>query len=123
MKAIPMAPTTYAYTRHMRSVAREGTMGEVAVVALPCAWIYYVIGQHLLRNGEPHRTHPYREWVIRYGSPEFAEVACWMRDLVDRCAKNAGRAEKARMEEAFVSSSRYELVFWEMAWQEERWPV
>jgi len=27
------------------------------------------------------------------------------------------------MEEAFVISSRYDWVFWEMAWNEEKWPV
>ena len=31
--------------------------------------------------------------------------------------------EKKRMEEAFVISSRYEWMFWEMAWNEEKWPV
>jgi thiaminase/transcriptional activator TenA len=28
-----------------------------------------------------------------------------------------------RMEDAFVISSRYEWMFWEMAWNEEAWPV
>jgi thiaminase/transcriptional activator TenA len=27
------------------------------------------------------------------------------------------------MEESFVISSRYEWMFWEMAWTEEQWPV
>ena len=31
--------------------------------------------------------------------------------------------EKARLEQAFVISSRYEWMFWEMAWNEESWPV
>ena len=25
------------------------------------------------------------------------------------------------MEDAFITSSRYELLFWEMAWRQERW--
>ncbi|MCH8039258.1 MAG: thiaminase II [Nitrospinae bacterium] len=123
MRSTPLAPTNFAYTRHMRSVAQQGTLCELTVVALPCAWVYCVIGQHLLKRGEPRPKHPYREWLLMYGSPEFAEVTRWMRALIDREAKSAGKAEKARMIEAFLISSRYEWMFWDMAWREERWPV
>jgi thiaminase (transcriptional activator TenA) len=123
MTRVPMAPTNYAYTRHMLSVAHSGSAAEITVVALPCAWIYCVVGRHLLKNGPPRKNHPYREWLMLYASPEFAEVQQWMRKMVDQWAKAAGRAEQRRMEEAFVTSSRYEWMFWDMAWNEEEWPV
>lgn len=123
MSSVPMAPTNYAYTRHMLAVAASGTAAEITVVALPCAWIYCVVGHHLLKHGAPHKKHPYRDWLMLYASPEFAEVQQWMRKKVDQWAKNAGKEEKRRMEEAFVISSRYEWMFWEMAWNEEEWPV
>ncbi|MDE3119770.1 MAG: thiaminase II, partial [Nitrospirota bacterium] len=44
MTSVPMAPTNYAYTRHMLSVAATGSAAEITVVALPCAWIYCVVG-------------------------------------------------------------------------------
>ena len=123
MRSTPLSPTNYAYCRHMRSVAQTGTLGEITVVALPCAWVYCEVGQHLLRKGPPKPSHPYRKWLELYGSPEFANLAKWMRNVVNQCAKVAGKAEKARMEEAFLISSRYEWMFWDMAWREERWPV
>jgi thiaminase/transcriptional activator TenA len=123
MAAVPMAPTNYAYTRHMLQVAENGSAVEATVVALPCAWIYCVVGQHLLRNGPPAKSHPYRDWLMLYASPEFAEVGRWMREKVDAWAKNTGDAERARMENAFLISSRYEWMFWEMAWNEEAWPI
>ncbi|CAI4031085.1 Aminopyrimidine aminohydrolase [Nitrospira tepida] len=123
MTSVPMAPTNYAYTRHMLAVAAAGSACEIAVVALPCAWIYCVVGQHLLKQGPPKKSHPYRNWLMLYASPEFAEVQRWMRAKVDQWAKTAGREERRRMEEAFVISSRYEWMFWEMAWTEEEWPV
>ena len=100
-----------------------GLAAEVIVVALPCAWIYCVVGQHLLRKGPPPRTHPYRDWLMLYASPEFAEVQRWMRKKVDQWARTAGKEENRRMEDSFVISSRYEWMFWEMAWNEEQWPV
>ena len=123
MTAVPMAPTTYAYTRHMLTVAASGTAAEIMVVALPCAWIYCVLGQHLLKHGPPKENHPYRDWLMLYASPEFAEVQQWMRKKVDLWAKTAGRDEKRRMEQSFVISSQYEWMFWEMAGNEEEWPV
>ncbi len=123
MRTTPLSPTNYAYCRHMRSVAQTGTLAELTVVALPCAWVYCVVGQHLLRKGPPSPKHPYRDWLLLYGSPEFAEVTQWMRALVDREAKTAGKTEKARMVESFLTSSRYEWMFWDMAWREEQWPV
>jgi thiaminase/transcriptional activator TenA len=123
MRSTPLAPTNHAYCRHMRSVAQTGTLGEITVVALPCAWVYCEVGQHLLRKGTPKSSHPYQDWLQLYASPEFAEVARWMREVVDRCAKTAGMAEKIRMKEAFMISSRYEWMFWDMAWKEEQWPI
>jgi thiaminase/transcriptional activator TenA len=123
MAAVPMAPTNYAYTRHMLHTAETGSALEATVVALPCAWIYCVVGQHLLRKGPPRKSHPYRDWLMLYASPEFAEVGRWMRERVDAWSKLATAAERARMEQAFLISSRYEWMFWEMAWKEEAWPI
>jgi len=123
MTSVPMAPTNFAYTRHMLAVAATGSACEITVVALPCAWIYCVVGKHLLRKGPPPKGHPYRNWLMLYASPEFAEVQKWMRKKVDQWAKEASRTEKARMEETFIISSRYEWMFWDMAFSEEEWPV
>jgi thiaminase/transcriptional activator TenA len=123
MTSVPMAPTNYAYTRHMLAVAQAGTAAEITVVALPCAWIYCVVGRHLLKKGPPRKGHPYRDWLMLYASPEFAEVQRWMRRKVDEWVQRAGQEEKRRMEQAFLISSRYEWMFWEMAWKEEQWPV
>jgi len=123
MTSVPMAPTNYAYTRHMLAVAAAGTAAEITVVALPCAWVYCVVGQHLLRKGPPAKNHPYRDWLMLYASPEFAEVQIWMRKKVDQWAKTAGKEELRRMEDSFIISSRYEWMFWDMAWNEETWPV
>lgn len=123
MQSVRMAPTNFAYTRHMLAVAATGSVCEITVAALPCAWIYCVVGKHLLRKGPPPKDHPFRDWLMLYASPEFAEVQKWMRKKVDQWAKTSGVDEKKRMEETFLISSRYEWMFWDMAWGEEEWPV
>ena len=39
MTSVPMAPTNYAYTRHLLAIAQSGSSVESTVAALPCAWI------------------------------------------------------------------------------------
>jgi thiaminase/transcriptional activator TenA len=58
-----------------------------------------------------------------YASEEFAELAAWCRGLLDRVAEGLPESELSRIEETFVTSSRYEYLFWEMAWNQEAWPV
>jgi len=123
MAAVPMAPTNYAYTRHLLHVAETGSQGEITAASLPCAWIYCEVGSHLLGKGAPPDHHPYKNWLGLYASPEFAEVARWMREKVNAWAKNAGDEERQRMASHFVIGTRYEYMFWEMAWREEKWPI
>ncbi len=57
----------------MLAVAQGGTT-EIAVVALPCAWIYGVVGKHFLKNGPPACQTSYRDWLMllpRALTPEF----------------------------------------------------
>lgn len=45
------------------------------------------------------------------------------RSLVDAAPREAGDTQLRHMEEAFLTSSRYEYMFWEMAYRQETWPV
>jgi thiaminase/transcriptional activator TenA len=118
----PMAPTTRAYTDFLIRVAATGDFAELAAALLPCMWGFAEIGQALQSRGLPAEPR-YARWIEMYADPAFAALARWCRDLVDRLGAEAGEAGRRRMTEAFVTSSRYELAFWEMAWRRETWPV
>ena len=117
------SPTTWAYTRHMINTAHQGTVGEIATVILPCAWGYCEIGQRLYKQGVPESQPLYARWIETYNSPEFEELAAWLRGFVDRRAIGAAKAELEAMERAFTLSSQYEYMFWDAAWNMETWPV
>lgn len=65
----------------------------------------------------------YARWIGMYASDEFAELAAWLRDFAYRTASSASEDAVRRMEEAFVTSSRYEYMFWDAAYLKEEWPV
>ena len=117
------SPTTHAYTRHLVQTAYSGRAGDIAAAILPCSWGYCEIGQMLFRQGPPPDQPLYAKWIEMYNSPELAELAEWLRSFVDRTARASSSGEVARMEEIFLTSSRYEYMFWDAAYQLEEWPV
>ena len=123
LEATKPAPTTQAYTDFLVRTAYDGSFGELACALLPCMWGYCEIGQRLLRQGKPQYQPLYAEWIDMYSSSAFQELADWLRGLVDGLAEGASDQELRRMEQAYITSIRYEYGFWEMAWRLEEWTV
>jgi thiaminase (transcriptional activator TenA) len=115
-----VAPTTYAYTRHLVRVAALADLPEIVAALLPCQWGYCEIGQMLASRGKPANVPFYGQWIDMYASPEFAALAAWIRDLLDTYD---GAVDEKRLTDTFYASARYEYLFLEMAYRMEHWPV
>ena len=116
------APATRAYTDFLMRVAAIGDFTELAAALLPCMWSFSEIGQRLATRSTPGDKR-YGRWIAMYSSKEFAELAEWCRELLDRLAAGLPERELKKLEEAFLTSSRYEWLFWDMGWKMARWPV
>jgi thiaminase/transcriptional activator TenA len=46
-----------------------------------------------------------------------------LRTLFDEALGDLGGMQRVRLQEIFDTSSRWEYLFWEMAWKIETWPV
>ena len=116
------APTTQGYTDFLLRVAGMGDFAELVAALLPCMWGFCEIWQRLAGQLRPSDER-YARWIDTYAAPEFAEVARWCRDLLDRLADGLPERDLWRLEEAFVTSSRFEWRFCDMAWKRESWQV
>ena len=123
LEAATAAPTTVAYTSFLLKTAYQGSFAELVAALLPCQWGYWDIGDHLSRRGEPAHAPLYCQWIRMYSSEEFAGLARHIRSLADGIAAGAGAAQKADMAEAYRTSLRFELGFWDMAQTLEGWRV
>ena len=113
------SPTNTAYINHMLKTAALHGLGPTAAALLPCPWIY-----HELKNAIGQSEHPlYGQWTSFYVAGLLQESVDAWRGFVDASAREAGQRELDAMREAFLISSRYEYLFWEMAYNEEQWPV
>ncbi len=115
------APTTLAYSSYLLRVATLGDYPEVLGAVLPCYWIYAEVGGTLVERGSPDPR--YQTWIDTYGGEEFAESVRSVLDLTESVCEGLDKSRKAAVTERFVTTSRYEWMFWDAAWRLEEWPV
>jgi len=116
-----LGPTGYAYTRHLLSVGALGTQAEMAIALLPCSVTYAEIGKSLAASPAPNAPH-YENWIRTYASGEYQEIVRRLISIADGLEKRVSGDERTRCREHFLISSRYEYLFWEMAYRGEAWP-
>lgn len=114
------APTCQGYTDFLLRTATVGDFAELMGGLLPCMWGYGEIGARLAAKGLPDEDR-YARWIEMYASDEFQQLGAWCREATDAVCDGLPPAMLARVEDAFLTSSRYELAFWQMAWTRETW--
>ena len=122
LEATEPSPTTRAYTDFLVRTAATGTFGDLVAALLPCMWGFNETGLRLAEDGLPDDDR-YATWIEMYSGDEFTELAEWCKDLMDDVAADSTEADRERYRELFLTSARYEYLFWDAAWREEEWPV
>nr|MDD6335186.1 thiaminase II [bacterium] len=106
-----------SYTHYMLSVAYAGGPMDIVAAILACSWSYAEIGQALAALPGA-AGHPfYGEWIRGYASDEYAATNQALIELMDKLAADVTPEQLVRLTEIFVTCSRYELGFWDMAWE------
>lgn len=117
-------PMNLAYTRYMLNVAQNGALEELISALLPCMWSYWEISKELVKKYPSASTHPYYgEWVSMYASDKFGSLALWLIELLDELTEGKPEWELAILEEHFLTTSRFEYMFWDMVYKGGEWPV
>jgi thiaminase (transcriptional activator TenA) len=117
----PPAPTNLAYTSYLLAVAYGGKFHETIAGLLPCYWIYWEVGKALEHMGSPEPS--FQRWIGTYASADFGAVVGAVLDATDTVAGQILESERESMRRHFVTTSRYEWMFWDMAYRREGWPV
>jgi thiaminase/transcriptional activator TenA len=119
--ATPLAPTNVAYTSYLLGVAYGAPFHEAVAAVLPCYWIYWEVGKALERSGSPDPL--YARWIGTYASAEFGGIVEAVLECADAIARDREPAELEAMRRHFITTSRYEWMFWDMGLRREAWPV
>ena len=119
--AVPVAPTTRAYTSYLLAIAYGGTFAEGLGGVLPCYWIYAEVGAELVKRGSPDPR--YQRWINTYADDEYQTVVAEVLALADEVGPTLSTADEASARAHFATTARYEWMFWDAAWRHEAWPV
>jgi thiaminase/transcriptional activator TenA len=113
------APTNLAYQNHMEVAMRVDGMACGVAALLPCPRIYHEVGLIL---SEPE--HPvFKIWQSTYSEGLLEESTRAWSELMDDLARDSGPDLREKMTAAYLTSSRYEHMFWTMAYNLEQWPA
>ena len=107
-----------SYTAYMLQVGYEEGAPEIAVSILSCALSYEHIARRILELHPGADRHPfYGEWVDGYACPEYHEANQELIRLTERLCAGMNETQLAHLEDIFETCSRYEMSFWDMAWE------
>jgi thiaminase (transcriptional activator TenA) len=113
-----MAPTTYAYTRHLLDAAGRHDLATGLAAVLPCQWSYGEIAAGLVAT--PPADPVYADWIALFAGDGYDELVQASTALLDRHADPGDEVGMAALAAAFDRSTRYELAFWDMAYTRGR---
>ena len=76
-----------------------------------------------MREGTTGAASMYAGWTEAYASKGFADLAEMMVEMLASLADELSAFQASAAEASFLASSRYEYLYWEMAWQLSSWPI
>jgi len=112
--------TTHAYIQFLLATAQNASYEE-AYTVLYAAEKAYHDSWRVVRDGLD-RASPWWPFVENWAGPTFAAYVSYLQTELDKLAREAGPERLHRMVEAFETTVRYEVAFWEMAMTGENWP-
>ncbi|MGH3391904.1 MAG: thiaminase II, partial [Actinomadura sp.] len=65
----------------------------------------------------------YQRWIHTYGGAEFKQIVDEVLTVADRHGGTLGPAERTLARRKFEAAARYEWLFWDAAYRQERWPI
>lgn len=121
LEATPRALDNLSYTSYMLRTAYEEGEAEILAAILSCAYSYEVIARKIVERNPAALDHPfYGDWVSGYADPHYCEANILLLETTDRLTQHYTEGQIRHLTDIFVACSRYELAFWEMAWNMSR---
>ena len=120
MAAVKPSLFNRTYTANMLAVGQTGDLADILATVFPCAWTYSDYGKRLKeRYADRLEDNFYKTWIENYAGSEYEESFAWFFDVLDRLVADKTDAQRANIEQIFISSVEFEYLFWDMAYKQE----
>jgi thiaminase/transcriptional activator TenA len=117
IRSIPRALDNLSYTSYMLRVAYEEGEAEILAAILSCAYSYEFIAKNIVKNN-PYSVNDkfYGDWIKGYISDSYSAENIVLLEELNRLTRKYTEQQIQHLVDIFLACSRYELAFWEMAW-------
>ncbi|SES17731.1 TenA family protein [Pedobacter rhizosphaerae] len=119
---IVATPTTLLYTNYLLNQAAYANVEVAAAAVLPCFWIYKKVGDYIF-SIQKGSNNPYKRWIDMYAGEAFAKSVKLAIDITDELAEKAGKQTRIDMITAFEQATKLEWMFWDSAYNLEKWKI
>ena len=119
---MPASQTCLLYSSVLKSQSYRPVEVEAAAV-LPCFWIYQSVGRAITERNDKGDRNPYYRWIETYSDPAFEAATRRAIDICDALAVAASPDVRKEMTDVFVLCSKMEWLFWNSAWELEKWKI
>ena len=119
IKADP-SPTNTAYMNFLLTTCSLEPPLEGLISLLPCFWSYAEIASKHKDLLENNRNDIYVEWAETYTTREYLDLVEELKALINQMSESHDRE---KLKKIFIMASKYEYMFWDMAYKMERWPL
>lgn len=117
VESTPRSLDNLSYTSYMLRVAYDEGEAEILTAILSCAYSYEIIAKNIVKNCPSSVNDEfYGEWVKGYASDSYAAENVILLDTLNCLTENYTEKQIQHLIDIFAACSRYELAFWEMAW-------
>lgn len=111
-------PTPLGYSEFLRNVSTNGSFIEIITPLLAIEWPYLDWAKRLGAAGKSPANKYYPTWIDIHAGKELDDFVSWMLSVLDIAIVDSTDVLK----ELFLTTVRYEYLFWEIAYRGEKWP-
>ncbi len=108
-----------SYTHYMLEIGHNEGVLELLIAILSCSWSYQMIGEALNRIPGASEHPFYGEWIQGYTSDAYVADNQTILDMVNELGADCSNAQIDHLKTIFRNCSRYEAMFWDMAYNKE----
>lgn len=114
------SPTNTAYMNFLLSTCALADPIEALIALLPCFWSYMEIAERHREKLRDNKNDLYVKWAQVYLSKEYLNIVEKLKRIINY---NASRVNYNVARRLFITASKFEYLFWDMAYKMEKWPL
>ncbi|HSW70191.1 MAG TPA: thiaminase II [Gammaproteobacteria bacterium] len=118
---VEMAPSCFMYTNYLLRMANIASIEEAVASVLPCFWVYREVSKKMIQTSL--NSNPYQAWIMLYSGEAFDHSVKAAIKILNQLGENSSMEIQKKMIAAFVKATQLEWMFWDAAWNLEKWKI